>query len=123
MDDIKEFTTVRKLEWARKKAAAREWITDKANKVGTFVVNHPGEAAMLASSIATVANKAYKLGSRQMDIYEENKYRERTIYDDRARQYIQLRRKPTNQQRIEFARRKALKNESIPDILRDMRLI
>ena len=71
-------------------------------------------ASTLCSSYSRVVN-----ARTARDVYED---RDKTVYDNRSNMTYTLRRKMTNDEKYEFARRRR-NGEDVGDILSDMRLI
>ena len=116
MDDLKRF----KLEEQKRKF--KEKAEDAKAKISCFWANNKDAIVVMTPFVATGVAGLAKAGASIYRTKSENFHRDREVYDPRSGDYYTLKRKMTNQQKLELERRMA-RGERKGDILRSMKLI
>ena len=116
MDDLTRF----KVE--EKKRKLKEKFEDFKAWCSCTWANHKEEIVILGPVVLGAATGLAKAGSRAYQTHSDNKHRDRETYDPRTGQYYTLKRKMSNNQKLELERRMS-NGERKGDILRSMNLI
>jgi len=96
----------------------KRWLKDKAAKTITWVVEHPAEAATLASGVTLGIGKVLKEYNKAMDQRREDC----KFWDNRMGRYARSKRPLSRKESLE-AERRFRNGESYKEILNDMGLL
>ena len=114
--------TAKELEKARKKAARREWFTEKKQQVKDFMTEHKDVVIVLAPVIIGGVVKLAKIAMKTYNLGKEEELKNRYCYDRSLGHYWKLRRELTNDEWVEIERRRK-NGERLGDILDEMKVL
>lgn len=114
--------TYKELEYAKKKAQAREWLRKKKEKASAWCYAHRDLILAYGPVVVGGIAAGTKMLSKHTALAKEKNLKERYVYSHKTGHYIKLRRNLTTKEWAEFSRRKE-RGENEYDILEDMNAI
>lgn len=105
-----------------KKWEINNWVQDKVWRAKMFANQHEEAIIILGPAVLGIGGKLVTSATRQSRIRGEKNLKERFMYDRRLGGYLEMRRKPTQNEYLEIDRRRR-NGESLPQILSSMKLL
>lgn len=111
------------ITWQLKKAKARNMIHQAWESTKDFVKQNREWVLGVGVPLAvTAVSWTVKTAVRQSHINETQRLKDNYIYDNRHGIYFETKRRMTNQERLEYSRRRD-EGESVEQILRSMKIL
>lgn len=114
--------TVVELEKARKKAARRKWVADKAKRASEWIIRNKEMLVVYGPLVIGTSAKLVRFAGKKIDQKKDKDLHDLYCYDRSLGHYWKLKRELKNREWLEIEKRRQ-KGERLADILKDMNVL